>query len=95
MSRHQVPSAGAGVFRDEPDRVYVAVPVGGTILRVRWPTICAGPLVVKPITEEVRYLRDIPTVRRPLSPDPYGTLPIEEPTQPAGQDDTPEQLGAA
>lgn len=89
MSRHQVPSEGSGVFRDEPDRIYVAIPVGGKLLKVRWPTICAGPLVVKPIPEEVHYLRDIPQVKHPLAKDPYQTLPIEEQDQPA------EQRGAA
>lgn len=67
---------GAAVFRPAKDdpRPVVYIPVGGTLLRCRWPAQTARKQtgVEEMIITEVIYMKDRVYPKRPLLPDPYG-----------------------
>ena len=78
MSR-RVPKSGPKVFTPDADdtRPFCLVPVGGVILKCRFPRITSMPWSNKPIVPEIILMSAKPQPGKPTEPDPYKTLPLE------------------
>jgi hypothetical protein len=70
---------GPNVFPVKPDdpRPIVVFAVGGKLLQARFPIITGRRGSDTPILPEVIVMSEKPKITRPLSPDPYKTLPLE------------------
>lgn len=78
---HKVASEGSAVFRENPAdwRKVWLVPVGGVLLRCRFPLITANPFPgAKPTVREEIRMSDKPRPGKPTQSDPYKTLPLED-----------------
>jgi hypothetical protein len=81
--RAKVPAEGPAIFQpDTKDwRPVVEIPVGGVVLQCRFPLATARRQTgeEQPVVAEVIEMSSKPKIVRPWQPDPYSTLPLEEP----------------